>query len=97
MLARTPEAEAEAKRAYDTEQGRRQHRRYGPIAVAAATKAAEQARERTAQHLLATRLEQLRELTGGRAHATAPAPWADRLTTLAARPISDDLAGAVIA
>jgi hypothetical protein len=76
----------------------RHHRWYpdGPIAVAAATKAADQARERTAQQLLATRLEQLRELTGGRADAAAPAPWADRLTTLAARPISDDLAGAVI-
>ncbi|WP_127355937.1 hypothetical protein [Actinacidiphila soli] len=99
ILARTPKAEAEAKRAYDTEKGRRHHRWYpdGPIAVAAATRAAEQARERTAQHLLATRLEQLRELTGGRTHAAAPAPWADRLTTLAARSISDDLAGAVIA
>ncbi|WP_331743023.1 helix-turn-helix domain-containing protein (plasmid) [Streptomyces sp. NBC_01136] len=53
MLARTPEAEAEARRAYATEQGRRQHRRYPdrPVAVTAAEQAADTARERTAQHL----------------------------------------------
>ncbi|MEU1568624.1 hypothetical protein ABZ504_51510, partial [Streptomyces mirabilis] len=90
MLTRTPEAESEARRAYVTEQGRRQHRRCpdGPVAVTAAEQAADMARERTAQHLLATRLGRLRELTGGRADAaaTAAAPWAERLAPLADRP-----------
>ncbi|MFF4732861.1 hypothetical protein ACFY3M_48080 [Streptomyces mirabilis] len=64
MLARSPEAEAEAKRAYDTEKGRRQHRLSpdGPIAVAAAEQASDAARERAAQYLLAARLEKLRAL-----------------------------------
>ncbi|MFE2499707.1 hypothetical protein [Streptomyces scopuliridis] len=100
MLGRTEEAEADARRAYATERGRHQHRRNpdGPIAVAAAEKAADAARERTAQHLLAVRLEQLREQSEARADAATPAaaPWATRLAELAARPISDDLAGAVI-
>ena len=60
-LGRTEEAEAEARRAYKTEQGRRwfQHNPHGADAVAAATKAADSARERTAQYLLAVRLKQL--------------------------------------
>ncbi|SFH16736.1 hypothetical protein [Streptomyces mirabilis] len=49
------------------------------------------ARERTAQHLLATRLGQLRELTGGRAAATASAPWAERLAPLADRPVCEEV------
>ncbi|MFK0016216.1 hypothetical protein [Streptomyces sp. NPDC091027] len=63
-LGRTEEAEAEAQRAYTTEQGRHwfKHNPNGADAVAAATKAAERARERVAEYLLATRLEQLREL-----------------------------------
>ncbi|MET8572622.1 hypothetical protein [Streptomyces sp. NPDC004783] len=58
-LGRTEKAEAEARRAYNTEQGRRwyKHNPHGADAVAAATKAADAARERTAQYLLATRLE----------------------------------------
>ncbi|MEV0694855.1 hypothetical protein [Streptomyces sp. NPDC050388] len=62
-LGRTEEAEAEARRAYKTEQNRRwfQHNPHGADAIAAATKAADAARERTAEYLLATRLEQLRE------------------------------------
>ncbi|MEU5437984.1 hypothetical protein AB0G73_32080 [Streptomyces sp. NPDC020719] len=68
MLGRTEEAEAEAKRAYATEQNRRWFRANpnGADAVAAATKAAYAARERTAQHLLATRLAQLREQAAAR-------------------------------
>ncbi|WP_329453194.1 hypothetical protein OG894_42100 (plasmid) [Streptomyces sp. NBC_01724] len=100
MLGRAPQSEAEARRAYDTEKGRRQHRWYpdGPLARAAAEQAADTARERTAQHLLATRLDKLRALAGGRAGVSTPAatPWAGRLTELAARPIRDDLAGTVI-
>ncbi len=62
-LGRTEEAEAEARRAFKTEQGRRwfQHNPTGADAIAAATKAADAARERVAQFLLAARLEQLRE------------------------------------
>ncbi|GAA1709389.1 hypothetical protein [Streptomyces yatensis] len=63
MMGQTEEAEAEARRAYATEQNRRWFRANpnGADAVAAAMKAADAARERTAQYLLATRLEQLRE------------------------------------
>ncbi|WP_331762322.1 hypothetical protein OG612_45065 (plasmid) [Streptomyces sp. NBC_01527] len=100
MLGRAPQADAEAQRAYDTEKGRRQHRWHpdGPLARAAAEQAADAARERTAQHLLATRLEKLRALERGRAGAatSTAASWRDRLTELAARPISDDPAGTVI-
>ncbi|MFJ5611075.1 hypothetical protein ACIQCJ_17010 [Streptomyces sp. NPDC093221] len=74
MLARTPEAEAEAERAYATEQRRRWFRANpnGADALAAAAKAADAARERTAQFLLNERLEQLREQSAARA-ATAGA------------------------
>ncbi|GHF33388.1 hypothetical protein [Streptomyces fumanus] len=65
--------------------------------MAAATKAADAARERTAQHLLATWLEQLREQPVARTEQTAPAPWTDRLSELAARPLDGEAAGAVIA
>jgi hypothetical protein len=65
VLAHTPEAEAEAERAYATEQRRRWFRANpnGADALAAAAKAADAARERTAQFLLNQRLEQLRELS----------------------------------
>ncbi|MCX4231777.1 hypothetical protein [Streptomyces ortus] len=64
MLGRTEEAEAEARRAYKTEQGRHwfKHNPNGADAIAAATRAADTARERVAKYLLATRLEQLRGL-----------------------------------
>jgi hypothetical protein len=54
MLGGTEEAEAEVRRAYATEQNRRWFRANpkGADAVAAATKAADTARERTAQYLL---------------------------------------------
>ncbi|MGJ5899273.1 hypothetical protein ACSCBZ_46155 [Streptomyces niveiscabiei] len=64
MLGRTEEAETEARRAYKTEQGRHwfKHNPNGADAIAAATRAADTARERVAEYLLTTRLEQLREL-----------------------------------
>lgn len=65
--------------------------------LAAATKAADAARERTAQYLLAERLEQLREQAAARTKTTAAAPWTDRLPDLARRPLDGDTAGAVIA
>ncbi|MFI9588069.1 hypothetical protein ACIHCQ_41240 [Streptomyces sp. NPDC052236] len=70
-MPRSAEAEAEAEAAYDTEKGRRQDRWYPdrPLARVAAEQAAEDARERTAQHMLATQLQQLRALTDGRTDA----------------------------
>ncbi|WP_255306554.1 hypothetical protein [Streptomyces sp. Wb2n-11] len=99
MLGRTEEAEAEARRAYTVEQGRPwfQHHPTGAHAVAAATKAADTARERVAEYLLAMRLEQLREQIAARTETAAPAPWTDRLPELAARPLDGGTAGAVIA
>jgi hypothetical protein len=98
-LGRSEEAEAEARRAYKTEQNRRWFRANpnGADAVAAATKAADTARERTAQYLLATRMEQLREQVAARTETAAAAPWSRRLPELAARPLDGDQAGAVIA
>ncbi|MET8168844.1 hypothetical protein ABZT34_32110 [Streptomyces sp. NPDC005329] len=99
MLGRTEEAEAEARRAYKAEQGRPwfQHHPNGADAIAAATKAADAARERTAQYLLAKRLEQLREQTAARTETAAPAPWSDRLAGLAAPSLDGGTAGAVMA
>ncbi|MFD4577267.1 hypothetical protein ACFWNK_33705 [Streptomyces sp. NPDC058417] len=98
MLGRTEEAEAEARRAYTAEQGRPwfQYNPTGADAVAAATKAADAARERVAEHLLAVRLEQLREQPAARTETAAAAPWTERLPELAARPLDGDT-GAVIA
>ncbi|MGW2890551.1 hypothetical protein ACWDDN_35645 [Streptomyces griseoruber] len=98
-LGSAPEADAEARRAYKTEQNRRWFRANpnGADAVAAATKATDAARERTAEYLLATRLEQLRKRTAARTETVAPAPWSARLTELAARPLDGDQAGAAIA
>ncbi|WP_328380794.1 hypothetical protein OHB13_38225 (plasmid) [Streptomyces sp. NBC_00440] len=91
-LCRTEEAEAEARRAYRTEQGRRwfQHNPNGADAIAAATKVADAARERTAQYLLATRLGQLRE-------QARSAPWMDRLPEFATRQLNGEVTGMVIA
>ncbi|MGW3566791.1 hypothetical protein ACWDSL_23445 [Streptomyces sp. NPDC000941] len=99
MLGRTEEAEAEARRAYATEQNRRWFRANpnGADAVAAETKAADTARERTAQYLLEARLEKLREQAADHTEAAGPTPWADRLPELAARPLDGDPAGVVIA
>ncbi|MFE2556548.1 hypothetical protein ACFXGT_11005 [Streptomyces sp. NPDC059352] len=71
MLGQTEEAEAEARRAYTTEQGRHwfKHNPNGADAVAAATRAADTARERVAEYLLTTRLEQLRGLAARTASA----------------------------
>ncbi|MCA1222180.1 hypothetical protein [Streptomyces sp. 8L] len=97
MLSRTVEAEAEARRAYRAEQGRPwfRHNPSGADAVAAATKAADSARERVAEYLLAARLEQLRERAVARTER--PASWTERLPGLAARPLDGDTSGAVIA
>ncbi|MFF7189666.1 hypothetical protein ACFZAR_31545 [Streptomyces sp. NPDC008222] len=98
MLAQTPEAEAEARRAYGAEKRRGQYRHdpNGPIAAVAAGQAAHCARERAAQHLLTTLLKRLNKrpdgLAGDRA-AIIPAPrarWADRLAVMAGRSLGDE-------
>ncbi|MEU9413242.1 hypothetical protein AB0E08_47190 [Streptomyces sp. NPDC048281] len=98
-LGSTPEAEEEARRAYRTEQNRRWFRANpnGADAVAAATKAADAARERTAEYLLTVRLKQLRDRTADRSEQAVAAPWSARLTELAARVLDGEAAGAVIA
>lgn len=98
-LASTEEADAEARRAYKTEQNRRWFRANpnGADAVAAATEAADTARERAAEYLFTARLEQLRERMADRIETAAPAPWSARLTELAARPLNGETTGAVIA
>ncbi|MCZ4101032.1 hypothetical protein [Streptomyces sp. H39-C1] len=98
MLGRTEEAETEARQAYRTEQGRHwfQHNPGGADAVAAATRAADDARERVAECMLATRVEQLRE-QAARTGQAAAARWSNRLPELAARALDGDAAGAVIA
>ncbi|MFJ9975151.1 hypothetical protein [Streptomyces sp. NPDC090621] len=97
VLSRTGEAEAEARRAYRSEQGRPwfQHNPTGADAVAAAARAADTARERVAEHLLSARLEQLRERAA--APARRPASCTERLPGLAGRPLDGDATGAVIA
>ncbi|WEH43991.1 hypothetical protein [Streptomyces sp. AM 2-1-1] len=100
-FGRTDEAQAEADRAYRTEQGRRwfQHNPTGEAAVAAATKASTTARDRVAQHLLTVRLDQLREqaTTVRPTGQTGAGSWTDRLPELAARTLGADTTGAVIA
>ncbi|MFG3429619.1 hypothetical protein [Streptomyces californicus] len=99
QLGRSEEAEAEARRAYRTEQNRRwyRHNPNGADAVAAATKAADTARKRAAEYLLATRMEQLRERALAGTGPVGPAPWAERLPVLAARPLDGNTPTAVIA
>ncbi|MFI5706101.1 hypothetical protein ACIA78_39440 [Streptomyces xanthochromogenes] len=92
MLGQTEKAEAEAQRAFKTEQDRPwfQYNPTGEAAVTAATMAADTARERVAESLLTARLEQLREQAADRAENAAAVPWAARLSKLAARPLDDD-------
>ncbi|MGQ4357622.1 hypothetical protein [Streptomyces drozdowiczii] len=91
-LSRTEEASSEAHKAYKTEQGRRwfRHNPNGTDAVTAANKAADTARERVAEYLLATRLKQLREQAPAPAEQITAAPWTNRLPELAARPLDDE-------
>ncbi|MFC9176741.1 hypothetical protein [Streptomyces sp. NPDC057107] len=97
VLRRTSEAEVEARRAYRAEQGRPWFRNHptGADAVAAATNAADTARERVAEHLLSARLKQLHERSAG--PARRPASWAERLPGLAGRLLGCDANGPVIA
>ncbi|MFJ8692809.1 hypothetical protein [Streptomyces roseolilacinus] len=85
MLGRSEDAQAEARKAYATELAKPWHQALpdSDDALRAATEAAAQAQTRTAEHLLAVRLEQLH--TQARPEPVRPAPWSQRLPELAAR------------
>ncbi|MEU5583044.1 hypothetical protein ABZ791_36225 [Streptomyces huasconensis] len=101
-LARSPEAEAEAHRAYSAEQARRSYDCYltGPQADAPAREAAQRARERTAHHLLNTRLQDQCAATHAPQrtpdNATGGASWSRRLQQMATRPLPDDALAAPV-
>ncbi|MCX0247953.1 hypothetical protein NEH16_32760 [Streptomyces drozdowiczii] len=90
MLGRSTQAQAEARKAYATELAKPWHQALPDSndAQRAATEAAAKAQTRTAEHLLAVRLEQLHT----QAHPTParPAPWPQRLPELAARPLDEE-------
>ncbi|WP_194858787.1 hypothetical protein [Streptomyces sp. SUK 48] len=69
----------------------------GADAVAAATKAADSARDAVAEFLLAARLKQPREQAVARTRQAAAAPWTDRPPELAARLLDDDATGVLLA
>ncbi|WUT01711.1 hypothetical protein OHA46_33685 (plasmid) [Streptomyces sp. NBC_00708] len=97
QLGRSDEAEAEYRRAYRTERNRHiphpLDRQAVKEAVEAATKAGNTARKRVAEHLFATRLEQLRSRADVQDEQGPVVSWTERLTKLAARPLPEDLAG----
>ncbi|MFJ6250627.1 MULTISPECIES: hypothetical protein [unclassified Streptomyces] len=90
MLGRSEEAQAEARKAYATELSKPWFRAVpdSDDAQRAATEAAATAQTRTAEHLLAARLEQLHTLA--RPESIRPAPWTQRLPELAARPLDGE-------
>lgn len=85
-LARSPEADTEAYRAYRIEE--RNSPYTGNHAAATAAAVAGEARSRTARQLLSNRLQQLRQARTTR--PAARAPWSQRLAALAQRPLSDE-------
>jgi hypothetical protein len=94
-FALSPEADAEADLARAAKMRTRHlHSDTYEAAVEAADEAAEQARWRTAHHLLNTRLGTVRALAGERAAVPQPRPvrarWADRLADVARRPLSTE-------
>ncbi|MFF5638242.1 hypothetical protein [Streptomyces sp. NPDC012825] len=90
MLGRSEDAQAEARKAYATELAKPWFRALpdSDDALRAATEAAVQAQTRTAEHLLAVRLEQLH--TRARPEPVRPEPWSQRLPEFAARPLHDE-------
>ncbi|MFF8513221.1 hypothetical protein ACF064_34715 [Streptomyces sp. NPDC015492] len=90
MLGRSKEAQAEASKAHTTELAKPWHQAMpdSDDAQRAATEAAAKAQSRTAEHLLAMRLEQLR--TQARPEPVRPAEWSQRLPKLAARPLNGE-------
>ncbi|WUS95201.1 hypothetical protein OHA46_00265 [Streptomyces sp. NBC_00708] len=96
QLGRSDEAEAEYRSAYRTERNRHiphpLDRQAVKEAVEAATKAGDTARRRVAEHLFATRLEQLRRRADFQDERGPVLSWTERLTKFAARPLPEDLA-----
>ncbi|MFJ7069737.1 hypothetical protein [Streptomyces sp. NPDC101115] len=90
MLGRSTEAQAEARKAFATELAKPWFQALpdSDDAQRAATEAAARAQTRTAEHLLAVRLELLR--TQARPEPVRPAPWSRRLPELAARPLDGE-------
>ncbi|MDV9193226.1 hypothetical protein R6L23_34295, partial [Streptomyces sp. SR27] len=90
MLGRSEDAQAEARKAYTTELAKPWHQALpdSDDAQRAATEAAAKAQTRTAEHLLAVRLEQLHAQV--RPEPVRPAPWSRRLPELAARPLDGE-------
>ncbi|MEU2181044.1 hypothetical protein [Streptomyces thermolilacinus] len=90
MLGRSEDAQAEARKAYATELAKPWHQALpdSDDAQRAATEAAAKAQTRTAEHLLAVRLEQLH--AQARPEPVRPAAWAQRLPELAARPLDGE-------
>ncbi|WP_164986191.1 hypothetical protein [Streptomyces roseicoloratus] len=90
MLGRSTEAQAEARKAYATELAKPWFQALpdSDDAQRAATEAAAKAQTRTAEHLLAVRLEQLH--TQARPELVRPVPWSRRLPELADRPLGGE-------
>ncbi|WP_189969279.1 hypothetical protein [Streptomyces violascens] len=89
-LMRSGQATAEADQAYAATM-RSQHRYPTPAtAVAAAEHAAEEARLRTAEFLLADRTRQLRAARGLQTERPVPTDWASRCAELAAQPLTEE-------
>ncbi|MFC8765123.1 hypothetical protein ACFUAG_31005 [Streptomyces sp. NPDC057193] len=84
LLGRSEEAQAEARKAYATERAKPWFQALpdSDDTLRAATQAAAQAQARTAEYLLAVRLEQLR--AKALPEPVRPAPWSQRLPELAA-------------
>ncbi|MEU8764266.1 hypothetical protein [Streptomyces sp. NPDC048659] len=90
MLGRSQEAQTEARKAFSTELAKPWFRSMpdSDDAQRAATEAAAQAETRTAEHLLAVRMEQLH--TQARLEPVRPVPWSQRLSELAAHPLDGE-------
>ncbi|MFE4660568.1 hypothetical protein ACFRFJ_28235 [Streptomyces hydrogenans] len=90
ILGRSEDAQAEARKAYATELTKPWHQALpdSDDAQRAATEAAAKAQTRTAEHLLAAWLEQLH--AQARPEPVRPAPWLQRLSELAARPLDSE-------
>ncbi|MER8235799.1 hypothetical protein [Streptomyces sp. NPDC094049] len=91
MLGRGEEAQSAARQAYATELARPWHQALpdSDDAQRAATGAVARAQTRTAEPLLAVRLEQLR--TQAHPEPVRPAAWSQRLPELAARPLDSEI------
>ncbi len=95
LLGRSEEAQAEARKAYATERAKPWFQALpdSDDALRAATDAAAKAQARTAEYLLAVRLEQLR--TQARPEPVRAAPWSQRPPELAAHSLDGETLGVI--